>query len=133
MNSLKKIAAALITSLALAGTAHTADLPVATDRLPDELLGCWKWNDTKLDKLDSIYNRNRTSAEDCKGFGNMLISSDRYVMNNGDGEINCRLRSVIYERRGQYLFRFQCGDEPAFKSTMTLSDNELTVRETTNY
>jgi len=38
MNSLKKIAAALITSLALAGTAHTADLPVATDRLPDELL-----------------------------------------------------------------------------------------------
>jgi hypothetical protein len=25
-----------------AGTAQTADLPVATDRLPDELLGCWK-------------------------------------------------------------------------------------------
>jgi hypothetical protein len=94
--------------------------------------GCWRWNDTKLDKLDSIYNRNRTSAEDCKGFGNMLISSDRYVMNNGDGEISCRLRSVIYERRGQYLFRFQCGDEPAFKSTMTLRDNELTVRDTTN-
>ena len=38
MNSLKKIAAALITNLALAGIAHTADLPVATDRLPDELL-----------------------------------------------------------------------------------------------
>jgi hypothetical protein len=67
-----------------------------------------------------------------KGFGNMLISSDRYVMNNGDGEIDCRLRSVIFERRGEYRFRFQCGDEPAFKSTMTLRDNELTVRETTN-
>jgi hypothetical protein len=65
-------------------------------------------------------------------FGNMLISSDRYVMNNGDGEIHCRLRGVISERRGEYLFRFQCGGEPAFKSTMTLRDNELTVRETTN-
>ena len=49
MNSLKKIAAALISSLALVGTGQTADLPVATDRLPDELLGCWKWNDTKLE------------------------------------------------------------------------------------
>ena len=132
MNSLKKDAVALITSLALAGSAHTADLPVATDRLPDELQGCWKWNDTKLDKADSIYNRNPTGAQDCKGFGNMLISSDRYVMNNGDGEIHCRLRGVISERRGEYLFRFQCGGEPAFKSTMTLRDNELTVRETTN-
>ena len=132
MNSLKKIAVALVSSLALAGTAHAADLPVATDRLPDELQGCWKWNDMKLDKADSIYNRNPAGAQDCKGFGNMLISGDRYVMNHGDGEIHCRLRSVISERRGEYLFRFQCGDEPAFKSTMTLRDNELTVRETTN-
>ena len=58
MNSLKKIAVALVGSLALAGTAQAADLPVATDRLPDELQGCWKWNDMKLDKADSIYNRN---------------------------------------------------------------------------
>jgi hypothetical protein len=59
----------------------------------------------------------------------MLISSDRYMMNNGDGEIDCRLRSVIFERRGEYRFRFQCGDEPAFKSTMTLRDNELSKRD----
>ena len=96
MNSLKKIAAALITSLGLAGTAQTADLPVATDRLPDELLGCWKWNDTKLDKLDSIYNRNRASAEDCKGFGNMLISSDRYERRrrNKLSPAQCHLRKT---------------------------------------
>jgi hypothetical protein len=131
MNSLKEIAVALITSLALAGTAHTADLPVATDRLPDELLGCWKWNDTKLDKLDSIYNRNRASAEDCKGFGNMLISSDRYVMNNGDGEIDCR-HVVLFSKDVASIGSGSIAATNLLKSTMTLSYNELTVRETTN-
>jgi hypothetical protein len=32
-------------------------------------------------------------------------------MNNSDGEIDCRLRSVIFERRGEYRFRFECGEE----------------------
>jgi hypothetical protein len=79
--------------------------------------------------LTRFINRNRITAEDCKGFGNMLISSDRYEINNGAGKIDCRLRSVVSAKPGQYRFRFQCGDEPVFTSTMTLRGNELTVRE----
>jgi len=91
MNALRKAMATLITAITLAGSAD------AGDRLPVELLGCWKWHGSDGPRLsNAVYHRNQVSAENCKGSDNMLIFSDRYGMNNGDGEIDCRLRSVIF-------------------------------------
>ena len=102
----------------------SADTAHAAERLPDELQGCWRW--TNGTKVDAFYDR--VSADECKGFGKMLISSDGYGMN--DGDIDCRLRSIVSAKPGQYRLRFQCIGGPVFTSTMALRGNQLTVRET---
>ena len=70
ITKIKAVAAALI---AIAGII-TSNAAQAADRIPDELLGCWKYVKSGLGirNPNSIYSR--VDSEDCKG--QMLISSD---------------------------------------------------------
>ena len=105
----------------------TSNAAQAADRIPDELLGCWKYVESGLGirNPDSIYTR--VDFEDCKG--QMLISSDGWVGDYDVGKIDCRLRSVISSdaKRGRYKFRFEC-PEGVLYSIMRLKGNALTIR-----
>ena len=124
ITKIKAVAAALIAIAAII----TSNAAQAADRIPDELLGCWKYVESGLGirNPDSIYSR--VDSEDCKG--QMLISSDGWVGDYDVGKIDCRLRSVISSdaKRGRYKFRFECR-EGVLYSIMMLKGNAQTIRD----
>ena len=100
ITKIKAVAAALI---AIAGII-TSNAAQAADRIPDELLGCWKYVELGLGirNPDLIYSR--VDSEDCKG--QMLISSDGWVGDYDVGKIDCRLRSVFLRTQNAVAISF---------------------------
>ena len=130
ITKIKAVAVIIITIAAIVAS-NVAQAQTA-DRIPGELLGCWKYvgPSSGVRNPNSIFRR--IDSKDCKG--EMLMSGDGWVGDYDVGKIDCRLHSVVFSdtKRGRYRFRFNCDGKPKELITSTmklLRGNELVIQD----
>src|SRR5712691_6898267 len=91
-----KAVAAIVIAIAAIVASNTAH---ADDRIPDELLGCWKYVESggPVKNPDSIYRR--VNSKDCEKGNTLISSNEMLVTSDPKAEFNitfkCRLLIVV--------------------------------------